>query len=378
MSWALWITGPSGSGKSARAREAAARLAAEGRHVEVLDLDEMRKLVTPRPTYSDVECALVYRALVWVAQTMVEAGLPVIIDATAHRREWRDLARAVIPAFAEVQLVCPLPLRREREEGRAPGNAPSGIYARAGLPGARVPGVDVEHEEALAPELTLDTATEDVARSAERIVALARALGPAVAPRDASRWAVWITGLPGSGKTTLAWRVADELGAAGIAVQVLDLTEARLFVGDAGDRTGLAEEIVHRALVYAARRLTVAGVPAIVDATAPRRAWRELARDLIRHFAEVQLVCPVETCATRERAVRWRLGGSAVRQPSPPPGAAPDVAVGYEPSLRPDLTIHTDVEDQWTAGETVLLLARRLHRACLETGDTEWDTADRA
>ena len=61
-------------------------------------------------------------------------------------------------------------------------------------------------------------------------------------------WAIWITGLPGSGKTTLAWRVADELGAAGIAVQVLDLAEARLFVGDAGDRTGLAEEIVHRAL----------------------------------------------------------------------------------------------------------------------------------
>jgi len=243
MSWALWITGPPGTGKTARARAAADRLAADGQHVEVLELDEMRKLVTPKPTYGDVERALVYRALVWVAKSMVEAGVPVIIDATAHRREWRDLARLAIPAFAEVQLMCPLPVRRTREERRATGNAPPDIYARAGQPGARVPGVDVEYEEALAPELTLDTAAEEAARAADRIVALARTLGPAPAARDTSapRWAVWITGLPGSGKTTLAWRVAEELGAGGIAVQVLDLAEARLFVGDAGDRTGLAE-----------------------------------------------------------------------------------------------------------------------------------------
>lgn len=380
MSWALWITGPPGTGKTARARAAADRLAADGQHVEVLELDEMRKLVTPKPTYGDVERALVYRALVWVAKSMVEAGVPVIIDATAHRREWRDLARLAIPAFAEVQLMCPLPVRRTREERRATGNAPPDIYARAGQPGARVPGVDVEYEEALAPELTLDTAGEDVARAADRIVALARTLGPATAARDTSapRWAVWITGLPGSGKTTLALSVAEALDAGGIVVHVLDPAEARLFVGDAGDRTGLAEGIVHRALVYAARRLTGAGVPVIVDATAPRREWRELARHLIRHFAEVQLVCPTEICATRERAVRWRLGGVARTRPSPPPAAAPDVVLGYEPSLRPELTIHTDVEDQWTAGETVLLLARRLHRACLETGETKWDKANRA
>ena len=145
MSWAIWLTGPPGSGKSARARATAARLAAEGIRVEVLELDEMRKLVTPRPTYSDVERAFVYHALVWVAKSMVEAGFPVIIDATAHRREWRDLARLAIPAFAEIQLACPPAVRRERETHRTPGHAPPGIYARAGQPGARVPGVDVEY-----------------------------------------------------------------------------------------------------------------------------------------------------------------------------------------------------------------------------------------
>jgi adenylylsulfate kinase len=346
MSWAIWLTGPGGSGASARARAAAERLAAEGLRVEVLEHDEMRAFVTPRPTGTEVERDLVHRALVWVAKRLVDAGVGVIVDAPAPRREWRDLARVVIPAFAEVQLVGPP---------------------------APAPGVD--YEDALAPEMTLDTSTEDVARSAARIAALVRTLGPVAGAPDAPapRWAVWITGLPGSGKTTLALSVAEGLGRGGVAVEILDPAEARLFIGDTGDRTGLAEEVVHRTLVYAARRLTAAGVPVIVDATAPRREWRELARALIRHFAEVQLVCPEETCATRERAVRWRLDGCAFSQPPPWPGEAPDVVPGYEPSLRPDLTIHTDVEDQGTAGETVLLLARRLHHLCVEAGRTEWD-----
>lgn len=377
MSWALWITGPPGSGKSVRARATAERLADEGVAVQVLELDEMRKVVTPRPTYSDTERTLVYHALVWVAKSMVDAGFPVIIDATAHRREWRDLARLAIPAFAEVQLFCPLPVCREREAGRTSGHAPPGIYARAGEPGARVPGVDVEYEEALAPEMTIDSATEGIERTAARIAGLAHTLGPAAAARDVSgpQWALWITGLPGSGKTTLAQRVAERLEARGIGIRILDLAEARTFVGHAGDRTGLAEEIVHRTLVYAARRLTRAGVPVIVDATAPRREWRELARELIRHFAEVQLLCPAEVCSTRERAARWRLGGCTYSQPTPLPVVPPDVVIDYEPSLRPELIIHTDVQDEWSACDALVQLARRLHQTCLEATEAEWDRA---
>ena len=115
-------------------------VSARGEAVTVLELDEMRRLVTPAPSYSDAERELVYRGLVYVASTLVSAGVPVIVDATGHRREWRDLARAVIPVFAEVQLTCPPEVCRERERARVPGNAPTGIYARAGTSGARVPG----------------------------------------------------------------------------------------------------------------------------------------------------------------------------------------------------------------------------------------------
>jgi adenylylsulfate kinase len=179
VSWAIWITGPPGSGKSSVSRAAAALLRSRGERVTVLELDAVRKKITPVPQYTDAERDLVYRALGCMAAILVEAGVPVIVDATAHRRAWRDAARADIPRFAEVQLLCPLDVCRERERTRPRGHAPAGVYARAGRPGAKVPGVDVPYEPALAAELTIDTTKDDVATGAAKVAALAGRLATA-------------------------------------------------------------------------------------------------------------------------------------------------------------------------------------------------------
>lgn len=161
MSWAIWFTGLPGSGKSRLARATARALEAKGLHVTVLELDEIRKVVTPEPRYSERERELVYGGLVMIARLLVERGIPVLIDATANRRRWRDAARAAIPRFAEVYVQCPLALCRERAGARHGGHAPADIYARAGQPGATVPGVDVPYEAPVAPEVTVDTSDDD-------------------------------------------------------------------------------------------------------------------------------------------------------------------------------------------------------------------------
>lgn len=181
MSWAIWITGPPGSGKTAVALAAAGLIRARGWAVTVLELDAIRKKITPRPRYTDAERELVYRALGYMASLLVEAGVPVIVDATAHRRAWRDAARAAIPRFAEVQLLCPLETCRERERARDRGHAPAGIYAGAGRPGATVPGVDVPYEVALTPELTIDTTVDHVGSAAPKVAALAGRLAASAA-----------------------------------------------------------------------------------------------------------------------------------------------------------------------------------------------------
>jgi len=368
VSWALWITGPPASGKTAITRAVVEELRRLGEPVMVLELDALRKTLTPEPTYSDAEREIVYRTLVYLARLLTASGVPVVIDATAHRRAWRDLARASIADFAEVQLVCPLPVRRERERTRPAGHAPKGIYAAAERTGATVPGVNVPYEEALAPELRIDTSVEDVEAAAARIATLAVQLSRSVRARreqPEAGWAIWITGLPGSGKSTLAYTVAERLQARDVRAIVLDLVDLRDFVLGGRAPRPPENEIVHRALVCAARTLTDAGIAVVIDATAPRRAWREMAREAIEHFAEVQLSCPAEVCTDRERAVRWNLILCAAAPARRPANGEPDIVLDYEYSPRPDLIVDTGVQSPATAAEQILRLAEQVRRKAL-------------
>jgi len=149
---ALWITGLPGSGKSTVAD--ALREAEPGFYV--LRMDELRKVATPRPTYSEEERDLLYRALVFAAKALSDLGHDVIIDATGNLRKWRDLARGLIPGYVEVYLRCPLEVCMQRERGRVEKRgAPSDVYgkARHGWP---VPGLSAPYEEPLQPEVLIE------------------------------------------------------------------------------------------------------------------------------------------------------------------------------------------------------------------------------
>jgi adenylylsulfate kinase len=150
---AIWITGLPGSGKSTVTDEL------KKTHPEfiILRMDELRKVVTPKPTYSDSERELVYRALVYLAKVLTELGHNVIIDATGNIRRWRELARQLIPRYVEAYLRCPIELCIEREKQRLDTHeAPKYIYKK-GAAGWPVPGMVVPYEEPLNPEIVIDT-----------------------------------------------------------------------------------------------------------------------------------------------------------------------------------------------------------------------------
>ena len=106
----MWITGLPASGKSTIVSALTPQLEAMGLAVEVLESDAVRRVITPIPTYSEVERDLFYRALAFTGQRLVAHGVTVVFDATASLRVYRDFARSVIPRFIEVAVECPLNL----------------------------------------------------------------------------------------------------------------------------------------------------------------------------------------------------------------------------------------------------------------------------
>ena len=162
---ALWITGLPGSGKSTIADA----LKASHPDFVVLRMDDLRKTVTPEPDYSDREREIVYRGLVYFAKELTDLGHNVIIDATGNMRRWRELARELIPQYAEIYLKCPIAECMDREQQRQQSHgAPRDIYKK-GEKGWPVPGVKAPYEEPLAPEIIIDTRETSVQDAVELI-----------------------------------------------------------------------------------------------------------------------------------------------------------------------------------------------------------------
>jgi len=161
--FAVWLTGLPASGKSTIARELSAALVKAGCVPEVLESDALRRVLTPHATYARPERDLFYRALAFYGSRLVARGVPVIFDATANRRVYRDLARELIPHFLEVAVITPLEISEQRDQ--------KGTYRR-GREGktSTVPGLQEPYEAPLKPEVVIDTTLLSAPSAAEQII----------------------------------------------------------------------------------------------------------------------------------------------------------------------------------------------------------------
>ena len=172
MSFCLWLTGLPGSGKSTILNELSKLLSESGIEAVTLSLDHIRKVLTPKPKYTDEERDIVYRALVMMAHLLVDQGEKnVIIDATGNRRKFRHLARGFIPEFAEIYVKCPLETCRVREAARRGQLVQKYLYKRAseGELKGELPGISAPYEEPENPELVVESDVLSPYESAKKI-----------------------------------------------------------------------------------------------------------------------------------------------------------------------------------------------------------------
>ncbi|MEM2466308.1 MAG: adenylyl-sulfate kinase [Candidatus Bathyarchaeia archaeon] len=170
--WCVWVTGLPGSGKSVVAETLIKFLLQKGIRAQLLSSDALRKVLTPKPTYSLEERDIVYATLVYIAKLLTQNGVNVVIDATGNLRRYRDNAREQIPKFMEAYLECPLEICIERESRRAETRqAPKQIYEKA-LKGEAptVPGIGQPYEPPPNPEITVNTAECTPEQAAHKIL----------------------------------------------------------------------------------------------------------------------------------------------------------------------------------------------------------------
>lgn len=159
----VWIEGLPCSGKTTLSRAVAARLTAAGREVEVLDGDEVRTMFSPELGFSRKDREFHARRVSYVARMLARHGTAVLVAMITPYETSRQAARSTVgERFDEVWLRCPVEVCRQRDS--------KGLYRRPANAGSKVTGVDDPFEEPLNPELIVDTASEPVDRSVERIV----------------------------------------------------------------------------------------------------------------------------------------------------------------------------------------------------------------
>jgi len=147
---------------------------------------------------------------------------------------------------------------------------------------------------------------------------------------------VWLTGLPGSGKSTIADSAVRRLHAMGVHTYVLDGDNVRGGLNkDLGFTTEDRAENVRR-VAEVAKLMRDAGLVVFVALVSPYRADRETAAALFEpgEFLEVYVDTPVEVCAERDPKGLYAKAAA---------GNLPNmtgVGQGYEPPLSPGLILH--------------------------------------
>jgi adenylylsulfate kinase len=147
---------------------------------------------------------------------------------------------------------------------------------------------------------------------------------------------VWLTGLPRSGKSTLARLVAERLRQAGGAPLVLDGDDVRAALVPSPGYGPEERDAFYATLARLAALAARQGHLVLVAATAHRRAYRVAARALAPRFVEVFVDTPVAVCAARAGGAQLYDGGARAQLPG--------AGVAYEPPLAPDVIATGDLD----------------------------------
>ena len=170
-------------------------------------------------------------------------------------------------------------------------------------------------------------------------------------------FAIWITGLPASGKSTITKALLPKLESLGCRLEVLESDTLRKHLTPTPTYSLEEREMFYRSMAFLGSRLVAHGVTVIFDATANKRRYRDLARSLIPCFFEVSIACPLEICMERDQKGTYRKGQSGESV------TVPGLQDVYEPPLKPDVHINSiDTSPEKAADLILSMVSERMQQ----------------
>lgn len=166
----IWLTGPSGAGKTTLAHALAQRLREMGKNVEILDGDAIRRALYPDLGFSKEARELHNHVVIHMAHLLSRNGVFVIVSLISPYRSVRQRAREIIKDFVEVYVYAPLKVRIQRD--------PKGLYAKAIRGEIKgLTGYDGVYEEPENPEVRVDSSRMSVEEEVNTVLSVLKQSG---------------------------------------------------------------------------------------------------------------------------------------------------------------------------------------------------------
>lgn len=160
-------------------------------------------------------------------------------------------------------------------------------------------------------------------------------------------WAIWITGLPASGKSTIARHLIKILEKHEVNVQVLESDILREVLTPHPTYSPQERNTFYNSMVYIGTLLSKNGVNVIFDAVANKRKWRDKARENIPRFMEIFVNTPLDVCIMRDPKGIYEEAeeGEAT--------TVPGIQVEYEEPKDPGVIVDGTADPQTSAKKIV-------------------------
>jgi adenylylsulfate kinase len=158
-------------------------------------------------------------------------------------------------------------------------------------------------------------------------------------PSKQRSFTLWFTGLPSSGKSTLADAVFTRMKKSGRKLERLDGDSVRAIFPQTGfDRNSRNDHI--RRIGYLASILEKNGIIVIASFVSPYRESRDFVRSLCKNFIEVHVSASVDVCEKRDvKGLYLRARKGEIQNFT-------GVDDPYEEPLRPELIVRTDIDPE--------------------------------